>query len=272
MMASLASQNIRSIITWGGEDNVPPNFGAVYLCIIPTAGESLTTTEKDIIKDFMKKKAVGNTRINFTDPEYIDLVLYSNISFDSRLLDISPYELETLVRAEIGSYSRENLAKFSGKFRLSNLSKNIDNTHDAILSNTSSISLVKYLSPNLFESKDISINVYNVIDSSNALPTVTSDAFIRTGDNSQVSFEDDRKGNIRLITFVNGSKRVIDPKAGTVDYKNGTIYINPISISSYSGDFFSVYIKPLYSDVSSNRNVVIRLSDKNISITSKADE
>lgn len=271
MMASLASQNIRSITAWGGEDNTPPDYGSVYLCVIPTAGESLTQAEKTIIKDFIKKKAVGNTRLNFKDPEYIDIVFSTSITFDQNVIDIPVDQLETLVRASITTYSRENLSKFSGKFRLSALSKEIDNTDDSIMSNSSSVVILKQLIPNLFESSDITINLFNPIDQTDSNSTVYSDSFIRTGDNVSVTLEDDRQGNLRLVTFVNGSKRTIDPKAGTVDYVNGVVYVNPINISGYSGSYLGFHIKPRYSDLYSSKNVVLRLNNSNITITSKAD-
>ena len=47
--------NAQSVQVWGGEENDPPRYGAIYIAVKPYSGISLTETQKQVIVDRIKK-------------------------------------------------------------------------------------------------------------------------------------------------------------------------------------------------------------------------
>ena len=271
LLVSLFANNIRSVLTWGGEDNVPPQFGKVFLCIIPEEGEKLTIAEKEAIVAFLKTKAVANTRIEFNDPEYLDLTVNTEFVYNKNTLTIGVSDVESQVRLAIDEFAELNLGKFDSIFRYSTLVREIDIVHNSILNNRLDIGVKKYFSPTLYELQDINLNVYNEIDGKAIIPAITSTGFSIAGSQNIMYFEDDRQGRIKMVYYSNNVKNTFNAFAGKVNYIDGVVNINPVEIVSYVGDFIEFTIKPARVDIVSKRNVVVRLQDKNITISSRAD-
>ncbi len=63
--------NISSISTWGGEDNDPPDYGAIYISIKPLVNEVLSPNEKtEIINTILKGKSVVSITPVIVDPNF----------------------------------------------------------------------------------------------------------------------------------------------------------------------------------------------------------
>jgi len=126
--------NIDSISTWGGEDNDPPDFGRVYISIKPLLSNALTTAEKsDITGAILKGKNVVSITPQIVDPNFTNLELDVAFKYNPNLTDRSSVELSSVVRDTVSDYNFNNLNKFDGVFRHSQLTRAIDSADPAIL-------------------------------------------------------------------------------------------------------------------------------------------
>ena len=126
--------NIDSISTWGGEDNDPPDFGRVYISIKPLLSNALTAAEKsDITGAILKGKNVVSITPQIVDPNFTNLELDVAFKYNPNLTDRSSVELSSVVRDTVSDYNFNNLNKFDGVFRHSQLTRAIDSADPAIL-------------------------------------------------------------------------------------------------------------------------------------------
>ena len=129
--------NISSISTWGGEDNDPPDFGTVYVSIKPLTANTLTDAEKANIKStVLKGKNVVSVTPEIVDPAFTNLELDVFFKYNPNLTDRSSVDLQTVVKDVIADYNFNNLNKFDGVFRHSQLLKAIDSADPSILNST----------------------------------------------------------------------------------------------------------------------------------------
>ena len=140
--------NIDSISTWGGEDNDPPDYGRVYIAIKPLLSETLTTAEKtDITGAILKGKNVVSITPQIVDPNFTYLEIDAFFKYNPNLTDRSSVELQTVVRDTISDYNFNNLNKFDGVFRHSQLTRAIDNSDPSILNTVVRPRMFQYITP-----------------------------------------------------------------------------------------------------------------------------
>ena len=129
--------NIDSIATWGGEDQATPDFGRAYVAIKPLLADKLTDDEKTEIKDsILKGKNVVSITPEIVDPSFTRLELDVAFKYNPNLTDRTSAELTTLVKDIISDFNFNNLNKFDGVFRHSQLTNQVDTADPAILNSS----------------------------------------------------------------------------------------------------------------------------------------
>ena len=129
--------NIDSISTWGGEDQDPTEYGRAYIAIKPLLSDTLTDDEKSqITGTILKGKNVVSITPEIVDPNFTHLELDVFFKYNPNLTDRSSTDLQTVVRDTIKDYNFNNLNKFDGVFRHSELARKIDNSDPSILNST----------------------------------------------------------------------------------------------------------------------------------------
>lgn len=268
-------QNARSVNVWGGQDNIPPQYGKVFISIIPQSGDRLTSGEKQYILN-----NIVNPRKTLTVfPEIIDAtnlnieikttVYYDPLSTTNSLEDISRAVLQTIL-----SYNNENLNVFDGVFKYSKLISAIDNSDAAINSNITTIQIRREIQPIFDSIAEYIIPLGNPIaqPKSTQITSIGSTGFYTT-DSDQIVYLDDATnigsstGIIRLYYIDTlGNKNVIK-NVGTVDYMSGLITLNNINITASLADTLDLIIKPDSSDIVSSRNQFIKIDPKYVTIS-----
>lgn len=229
--------NIKSISVWGGEDNVPPDFGAVYVCIEPTTGSQLTVSEKNnIITTIINSRKMIGIRPVIVDPKYLYLRVESVIYYDSTKTSLTDVDIATNAATAISTYNTNNLEKFDGVFRYSKLGTEIDKSDPSIVSNITNISMHQYLEPIIGTPTSYEINFYNPIYK-NEFGTAensfrSSRGFRILGDTKTYYIEDDGNQYIKLFYLDNANKIYVSHNIGTIDYTHGKIVLNPLNITS----------------------------------------
>ena len=128
----------QSVSVWGGEDNIPPVYGQVYVCIKPYNVSALTSVQKnDIITNVLKPRGIVSIIPNIVDPDAINIELNVTAYYNDQITTKSPSDLATLITQVITDYNNSDLQNFDGVFRFSKLSKIIDSADPSLESNIS---------------------------------------------------------------------------------------------------------------------------------------
>ena len=142
---------VDSVSVWGGEDETPPVFGRVFVSLKPKQNYYLSDTEKQrIIDEIITPKAVVAVQTIIRDPEFLYLLVSSDVSYDPKKTILSADQLRTAIRNSVLNYKTQNLDQFDSKFILSRLQDAIDNTDpNSIIGSQTVIKLQKRFRPSL---------------------------------------------------------------------------------------------------------------------------
>jgi hypothetical protein len=268
--------NLDSISVWGGEDNIPVQYGKVFLSIKPTTGPYLTPAEKAYITEtLLKSKNVVSVTPEIVDPSYIEMDINTTVYYNRNKTTRSIDEMKNAVINTITKYREDNLQKFDGVFRMSRFQSAIDATDQAILSNITTFKLYCEITPKYNAMAEYTLNIVNPIYNEN----VPEEAFKSTGfylDNTDTVYymDDDGVGNIRVFSIIQGTgEKVIKyAKIGTVDYNNGSVKISGLKVTNLLEPNFYFIIKTQSFDVASIRNQIVDIPDTRITVNVIQDQ
>ena len=266
----------KTVNAWGGEDNIPPSYGRIYLSIQPTSTAILTDGQKEyIIREILKQKNVVSITPVIVDPEYINLEINTSVYYNPRLTVKTETELKDLVINTIKAYNVENLESFTGIFRHSNLSSQIDATEDSIISNITTVKLHREIDVQYNANSTYTIYLGNPIyDSGVPEESIKSTGFYIAGNENIMYLEDlptygTLVGVLRMYYYV-GDIKTYYRTFGTIDYATGTITMPELEITGIdqtTSDIFELIIKPQSNDVVSIRNQLVNIPDSQINVS-----
>ena len=160
---------IKSIKVWGGETEIPPSPGNVFISIVPETGDVLSLLDKHDIQTYISKKNIIGINTIIKDPVYINMHL--DIKYD-----MTPYaaqshgQLSELIKGAVLEYNNNVLKSFEGIFRKSALLSIIDKVSPSILSS--------YVTSKI--AKDI-----NIVDSISSQSSKVLEKYYEGGDNAE---------------------------------------------------------------------------------------
>ena len=264
--------NAEAVNVWGGEQNVPPTYGDVYVAVKPFGKDVLTQQEKDfLLNDVLQNRKALTMHVKMVDAEFIKVQLDVAFYYDKTKTARSPSDLASLVRATIADYNQSTLTKFDGVLKYSNLSTNIDETEPSIVSNIMTVKLHRTIEPAFNQAPDYVVNLVNPIYNS-GLP---EESILSTGifvqDTASLCYIDDiptegsNIGKLRLFYFLDNIKTFIK-YVGTVNYTSGLITINNLTITGTETGTFKLVIKPQSNDVTSARNQIVMIDETLINV------
>jgi hypothetical protein len=145
---------VDSVSVWGGEDEIPPKFGVVYIALKPKQDYYISDAEKQrIVDEIIKPKAIVAIQTVIRDPEYLYLKIVSNVKYNPRKTTQTEEQLKSLIRNSIISYKTENLDRFQSQIILSRIQDAIDKVDtNSIIGSSVSLLLQKRFTPSLSKS------------------------------------------------------------------------------------------------------------------------
>lgn len=147
---------------WGGEENIPPVYGKVFICMKPTSGYLITDAQKQqLVDNTIKPLSVMTVEPTIIDPDYTYLKLNINVAYDAKKTNLSSTELQQLIKNIVSYYSNSNLNKFSSTFSVADVAVAIKNASNAIITSDISIQVQKKIYPVLSSSLSYKL-VYGV--------------------------------------------------------------------------------------------------------------
>jgi len=260
------------IIIFGGEDQVPPEYGKVFIALKPNDASYLTSLTKQKIIADLKQYVVASVEPKIVDPSILFVEMTSKIYYNGSATDQTPAQIRDKVIGNVQSYlDISDTEKFNGKFRYSKMVGVIDDSDNTINSNLTAITMRKDFYPQLNSTFYYEVCFQNSFDKDCDEPVLSSTGFRVTEYPNFDVYVEDRDSKIVLYTLdsVTGEKVVLDKEVGDIDYVSGELKMYNLTI--IKGSFFdnriSVRVKPLSNDIKALREVYLDVDVANSSFT-----
>lgn len=274
---------VKDVTTWGGNDNVPPQYGKVFVSLNFLDG--VEESSKTMVEDMIESQLTSNLSImsidtEFVEPQYTFLELQTFFNIDPIKNTTTPEALQSQVDELIENYMSVNLNQFSSVFRRSNLLSEIDSFSSAILNSRMDVKVqqlidITQLVADLEAAQaaaGIAFNTYIEQDYTLNFPiilaapdkdehVVTSTTFKSNGQNVVIRNE---IGSTRL-QLVDLNEVVKIPNIGTYDPAKGKVFLSSLRVdkAGYVGDGIKVSATPAnQSTISPLRNYIFTLDSE----------
>lgn len=151
--------NIDSVSIWGGEDNIPPVYGKVFISLKTKENFFLSNLEKEKIKDtLIQNRSVLTVFPEIIDPEYKYILVRGKVYYDSNLTTRDSDEIRSFAIAAIEDYNNDNLNRFKSVFRKSKMVNYIEQSESSITSTDISVLIQKRILLELNKTKNYTID------------------------------------------------------------------------------------------------------------------
>ena len=222
--------NIKAISTWGGEDNVPVDFGSAYISIKPLSGNLLTAAEKTQILSLLKGKNVVSVVPEIVDLEETLLELDVFLKFNPNLTDRTSAEVQTVVSDIIEDYDFNYLNKFDGVFRHSEILGQIVNSEPSITSANVRPRMFQNISPNISASISFDGSSNSVVDTTNNTIALSTSNLANFADGDEITYI--VPTGTPIGNLVDGRKYFVRDKTSTTIKLSETLNGNPINLGA----------------------------------------
>lgn len=260
-----------SVYVYGGEDVDPPQYGKVFIALKPNTGSALTAQEKNsLIKRLRDNRSVVTVTPEIVDPDYIDLVIDSIITFDPSLTSIGAGTLKSIIVAYLYTYSTSTLESFGSNFYLSKIIQGINGLNAGVVSNQTSVKMRKTVNlSRLLVTKGFSIDFKNPINRvshmESDMPTLASSLFSHRDVfgvlYNNVSAVDNSDGRIDLVRIdEDGMSKLVYQNIGSVDYDKGIVRFNTNFAPTGREIFLTITVEPQNDDLFVFENKMFRIS------------
>lgn len=218
-----------SVRVWGGDENDPPEYGKVFISILPKNARTLSQAQKEsLINNVLNKKKVITVQAEVIDPDYTYVFVECFATYNSNTAFTSESAIRDSLRAAIVNYSDINLQIFNASFRYSILTRLLDLSNNTIVSSRISTRLAKKLVPIYGTTRytmDFGIALNHPIDGYTSI--VKTSIFKHRDDANNVLdcfIEDDGYGKLVMYTLLGGTaKVVVNANMGTINYQTGKV-------------------------------------------------
>jgi len=286
LITSKYGNYVKNAISWGGNDNIPPQYGKVFVSlnfldgIAPAAQETIKTSIKDQLTSNLSIMSIDT---EFVAPETTYLELNTVFNIDPLKSPSSTEALQAQVYTYIRQYVDNELGDFESAFRRSNLLTRIDSISTAILNSRVSvkvqqrvdleteileieaarISLGMPLLPYLEKDHLIKFPIL-LAEPDNDDHIITSSVFKSNGQNVTIK---NKLGTTQLqLLDLDGEVKINN--LGTYDPARGTVQLSSLRVDKdgYVGNGIRVSALPAnQSTISPLRNYIIELDESSSS-------
>ena len=229
-----------SISVFGGEELVPPQYGKVFISIKPRFGDFIPNLIKENIKKKLKKYSVAGIVPELLDLKYLYVEVNSKIYYNTNLAP-SATLVSSVVQNNVNKYAESSeLNKYGARLKYSKLLKLIDDSHDSVTSNITTISIRRdlRLTLNTFVEYQIgfgnqfhikSMSGYNIKSSGFTVAGIQDVVYV-----SDIPDTNRRTGTLFFFTLPTAgsqSPNIVRRDVGFINYDSGVITINPVNMT-----------------------------------------
>ena len=272
-----------SVSAYGGETLTPPRFGKVYVSIKPYNDQYLSNLIKDNIKRDLKKYSVAGIVPEIVDLKYLYVETNSNVYYNPNLASTASSVKSTISSNILNYADSTELNKFGARFKYSQFLNIIDESHQSVTSNITTVALRRDLRAvlNTFAEYEICYgNRFHISDYRGY--NIKTSGFIVSGISDTVYLGDvpdssNRTGIINLFKLDSPTQpQIVKREVGTIDYIKGEIKLYPLNIISTvinkGVPLIEVEAVPYSNDVIGLQDLYLQLDTSNAIITMHEDE
>ena len=234
-------EETESISVFGGEELIPPQYGKVFISIKPRSGDFLPSLIKENIKRDLKKYAVAGIVPEIIDLKYLYIEINSKIYYNTNLAPSSDF-VSSIIQNNTTKYAESTeLNKYGARFKYSKFLKVIDDSHESVTSNITTIQMRRDLRVvlNTFAEYQIgfgnefhikSMNGFNIKTTPFRVSDIQQEVYL-----SDIPNTDRETGSLFLfvVPAINSlTPTIVKRNVGNIRYKTGIITLNPINIFS----------------------------------------
>ena len=265
-----------SISVFGGEDLVPPQFGKVFISIKPRNGDFVPNLIKQNIKRDLKKYSVAGIVPEILDLKYLFIETNSKVYYNTNLAPSSSF-VGSSVQRNINSYAGSSqLNRYGARFKYSKFLKIIDQSHESITSNITTIEMRRDLRLAISEVAEYAIdfgnqfhiksmNGFNIRTSPFRVLNINTDVYLYDVPNS-----DQKIGQVGLFSLDAGTASPIIQRRniGIINYETGRITLDPINIVSGKTkdnvQIMEISVSPESNDVIGLQDLYLQLDSSTV--------
>jgi len=279
-----------SVSAFGGEELTPPQYGKVFVSIKPANGVFLSSTIKENIKRQINKYSVAGIVTEIIDLKYLYVETNSNVYYNSNRAPNSSF-VSSLVTQNSNIYSNSTeLNKFGARFKYSKFQKIIDESHESITSNITTVDIRRDLQATMNNFVEYEIcfgNRFQIVNHGHGIHqgqigyNIRSSGFKISGISDTVYLGDTPSGDLKTGTIflfkLNSPTEpvILRRSIGTIDYLKGEIKLNPINIIStdvYRGtNLVEISATPYSNDVIGLQDLYLQLDPFNMKVNMVTD-
>lgn len=252
--------NVSRAKAYGGDTLSPPDSGYVYIAVIPSTGETLSDAEKADIVATLDKYNVGTITPKIVDAEITYIDVSTRVFWDPTSTAYNDEQLKTVVSTGVVNWGSANLEGFEELFDKEQLQEAITKLDRSIASNITSVKYKRHFKPD-----------YGVLDSFtfDYGRSIASGSVRITGFKplpAEVDFTyymRDVSGvlNMYKVSTADTTKEYLVQAVGTVDYVNGVVELQQITVSNYNTEGVTIIVSPdgLDQNLQATQNQVLRI-------------
>tara|TARA_B100001094_G_scaffold63763_1_gene59722 strand:- start:14547 stop:16463 length:1917 start_codon:yes stop_codon:yes gene_type:complete len=272
-----------SVAAYGGEELNPPQYGKVFVSIKPFNGVFLSEEIKRNLKLELAKYSVAGIITEIIDLNYLFIEIDTNVYYNSNLAP-GPSQVRNVVTNNIIKYSDSTqLNKFGARFKYSKFGKIIDDSHDSITSNITTVKMRRDLQAILNQFIEYSLTFGNRIHVKSELGfNIKTSGFSVSGIAGTVYMSDAPNANLTtgtIFMFKLDSPTepvILKRNIGTIDYITGLIKLNPLNVISTEvtrgTSLIEVSSCPYSNDVLGLRDLYLQMDTSNLTVNMVPDQ
>ena len=257
-----------SVSVVGGEELDPPEFGTVTLSIKPKNGSFVSDFNKSQILSKLKQYTVSGINQKIIDLKILYVEIDSAVYYNTNKTT-SASSLRSSIINSLSEYSDSvDLNKFGGRFKYSKVQQVVDNTDTSITSNITKVIIRRDLKAAINQSAQYELCFGNQFHINPDGRNIKSTGFKISGEVDTVYFTDvpnadGKTGTLSIVKETSdGTIRVINKSAGTVDYMHGEINLGTVTITSTErvNDIIEIQAFPESNDIVGLKDLYLSFS------------
>lgn len=266
-----ANPDITAISVWGGQDNVPPRYGTVFVSAKPSVGTVLSNVRKETIKALVLSRNLLTVDVSFVDPSYMYINVDTTVRYNPTATTKTAGQIQSAVLTAVSNFQTSSLGVFNKVFRQSRFQRAIDNADQSILSNDTTIELeLRNTSVSTAQGQDLTFNFNQTIQMMSGSLSSSTFAF---GGQSQCFLKEDGNGAVQIAyNSLDNKVTVIDSNAGTIDKSTGTVVLRNFLPTSIANQTLAVRVVPQDHEVRPQRNQIVLFGTVDVGVVQEIDQ